>query len=363
MRSNYGKRLDYPLLAAAILSALYGLLLITSAVKSSDSKSNIIVQSVAIAAGILLMVLFIVMDYEVLLALNKVIFAGYLALLILVLIIGTGRAETGTEGWIRLGPVNIQPAEFAKIGFILTFAYHLNQVKEKINKPGTLILLLLHLALPLGLILLQPDYGTGMVFLFITIVMLFYAGLKIRYFIAAGGVFAVCAPVIWFFLKDFQKDRILVFLNPESSPMGSGYNVIQSKLAVGAGQLFGKGLFEGTQVQLGYLPGKHTDFIFAVAGEELGFLGCALVIALLVFLIFRMVKGAGEVKNTTGSLICIGVAAMFIFQAFENIGMTIGLMPVTGIPLPFFSYGGSSVITSFAAVGLVLGILLRKDRI
>ena len=363
MRRHFREKLDYPMMIVAIVSALYGLLLITSAVKSSDSKTNIIIQSVAIVAGIILMIFFFSIDYEVLLALNKVIFAGYVLLLILVLLIGTGRAETGTEGWFRIGPISIQPAEFAKIGFIITFSHHLSKVQEKINRPTTLFLLLLHLAVPLVLIMLQPDYGTSMVFIFIALIMLFYAGLHIRYFVIAGGLFAISTPVIWHFLSEFQKNRILVFLNPGLNPSGSGYNVLQSKLAVGAGELFGKGLFQGTQVQLGYLPGKHTDFIFAVAGEELGFIGCMIIICLLGFLIYRMIKGANQVRTLPGSLICIGTAGMFIFQTFENIGMTIGLMPVTGIPLPFFSYGGSSILTSFIAVGLVLGVLYRKERI
>ena len=184
------------------------------------------------------------------------------------LFIGTGES-VGTVGWISLGPVNIQPSEFAKVGFIITFACHISAVQDKLNRFSTVLLLLLHLCVPLGLILLQPDYGTGMVFIFIAIVMLFYAGLKLRYFVIAAGGFAAASPLLWFFVLDtFQKNRIRVFLNPEADPSGSGYNVIQSKLAVGAGEIFGKGLFKGTQIQLNYLPGKHTDFIFAVAGEE-----------------------------------------------------------------------------------------------
>jgi rod shape determining protein RodA len=237
----------------------------------------------------------------------------------------------------------------------------LKKEENKINKPKNICLLALHACVPLMLILLQPDYGTAMVFIFIIAVMLFTAGLNLRYFAGAICAFIASAPLLWFFVLDeFQKERIRVFINPELSPMGSGYNVIQSKLAVGAGQILGKGLFKGTQIQLGFLPGKHTDFIFAVAGEELGLLGCILVIVLLFTIIIRCIKTAGVVKRQGGSYICAGVAAMFIFQAFENIGMSIGIMPCTGIPLPFFSYGGSSVLTSFIAVGLVLSVYKRR---
>lgn len=362
MRYSLKEKPDIKLVVATILAALYGLLLIISAVKSDPSKSKIIIQSIGILGGIGIMFWLAYMDYQIILCLNKLIFAFYCAMLILVLLIGHGGDSVGTVGWIALGPINIQPSEFAKIGFIITFSCHIASVQDDINKPKNLILLLLHLCVPLALILMQPDYGTGMVFIFIAIAMLFYAGVKLKYFLMAGGSFAAVAPLLWLFVLDeFQKDRIRVFLSPESDPMGSGYNVLQSKLAVGAGEFFGKGLFEGTQIQLGYLPGKHTDFIFAVAGEELGFIGCLLVIALLGYIIYRIITSANTIKSSSGGLVCMGVAAMFIFQAFENIGMCIGIMPVTGIPLPFFSYGGSSILTSFIAIGLVLSVIRQKD--
>ena len=347
----------------SIISALYGLVLIASATYSMGSLSNVIIQSVTIIIGLVLMFMLKAIDYEILLHLSKIIYVLFNLFLILVLIIGTGRAETGTNGWIALGPVNIQPSEFAKIGFIITFGTHLQAVASEINKPKNILLLLLHLAVPLGLILLQPDYGTAMVFIFIGIIMLFNAVLKLRYFFIAGGAFLVLAPVIWLFLDEFQKNRILVFLNPELSPMGAGYNVMQSKLAVGAGQFFGKGLFKGSQIQKNFLPGKHTDFIFAVAGEELGFLGSLLIIGLLFSIIVILIKNSAIIKKDAGGFILSGIGAMLIFQCFENIGMSIGIMPVTGIPLPFFSYGGSSILTTFISMGVALSILKRKDHI
>ena len=361
MRYSSKEKPDIKLITAVILAALYGLLLIVSALRTSPSATSVIIQSIGIVAGIGLMMWIAYMDYQMILCLNKIIFALYCALLVLVLLIGHGES-VGTVGWIAIGPVNIQPSEFAKIGFIITFASHISAVQENINSPKNLLLLILHLCVPLTLILMQPDYGTAMVFIFIALVMLFYAGVRLKYFIIAGGTFAALIPLIWsFVLDEFQKNRIRVFFSPEMDPSGIGYNVMQSKIAVGAGEFSGRGLFEGTQIQMDYLPGKHTDFIFAVAGEELGFIGCILVILLLGFIICRIMKNANTVKSASGGLVCMGVAAMFLFQAFENIGMTIGIMPVTGIPLPFFSYGGSSILTSFIAIGLVLSIFRQRD--
>lgn len=355
---------DKYLSVASILASLYGLLLISSAVRSSDSKSSIIIQACAIIAGLFIMFVLSRIDYSYFIHLKGIIFGGYMFLLILVLIIGIGREDTGTNGWINLGPVNLQPSEFAKLGFIITFSAHLSAVQKTIHKFSTLMSLCLHAAVPLALVLMQPDYGTAMVFMFITIVMMYFGGVRLRYFAIGFGAFLAMLPVLWFFVLDeFQKNRIYVFLDPQSSPMGAGYNVIQSKIAVGAGQIFGKGLFKGTQIQLDYLPGKHTDFIFAVAGEELGLLGCLLILALSAVIITRLFMGAERIKKDSGAFMLAGIGAMFLFQNFENIGMCIGLMPVTGIPLPFFSYGGSSMITSFAAIGVAQSILRRRNYI
>ena len=228
-------------------------------------------------------------------------------------------------------------------------------VKEKINDPKTLLLLLAHASAIIFLILLQPDYGTAMVFITITIIMLFVAKISWKYILGAGGVFALLAPILWFFvLKDFQKDRFFAFLNPEADPLGAGYHVTQSKIAIGSGQIFGKGLFSGIQTQLGHLPEKQTDFVFAVIGEELGFLGCIVVFALLISIILKCFQTAKKCDDLFSELICCGVGAMFLFHTLENVGMCIGIMPVTGIPLPFISYGGSSMLTSLAAIMLVL---------
>lgn len=357
--------LDFLLIILTIIASVAGLIMISSAVHTIDGGNRYIyIQSVAAVMGLAMMIIFATIDYENLGNLNKIIYASSIVLLVLVLIIGTGRDDVGSKSWIRFGSIGIQPSEFVKIGFIITFARHVSSVQEEINKPKNIIMLCLHMAIILGLILLQPDFGTAMVFIVIFVGILFVAGISYKYIIAAFSTIIAAVPLIWIFLlKEYQKNRILVFLTPERDPLGSGYHVIQSKIAIGSGGIFGKGLYQGTQTQLGYLPVKHTDFIYAVVGEELGLIGCTFVALLLFAIVMRCIYNSRIAKNEYGSLICVGVACMFLAHIFENIGMCIGLMPVTGIPLPFFSYGGSSLITNFIAIGLVLSTYMRRREI
>ena len=349
------------MLICLFLLLTIGFCAIASATSSLSPVRFLVVQAIAAALGIALTVVIMKFDYEFFGRLAVYIYCASVALLVLVLFIGTGD-EIGTRGWIRFGFVGIQPSELIKIGFIITFAKHITSADD-INKPKTLLLLLLHAAIIIGLILLQPDYGTAAVFVVIMFFMLIAAGLSIKYVLGALGVFAVAAPLMWFFvLKDYQKDRLFAFLNPEADPLGAGYHVSQSKIAIGSGGVLGSGLFKGVQTQLGYLPEKQTDFVFAVIGEEMGFWGTILVLALLVWLIVHCFNTAKNARDLNGRIICVGVGAMLMFHTFENIGMCIGLAPVTGIPLPFVSYGGSNLITSFLAVALVMNVRLRSRR-
>lgn len=354
--------LDWILIILAVVSAVFGIVVISSAVHTmSGSARYIIIQSVAAVIGVGAMALFAAVDYEDYIGLSKFIYALCIASLILVMFVGTGLESTGSKSWIRFGPIGVQPSEFVKIGFIITFSCQVAEMKDDINRLGNILKLLLHAGIIIFLILLQPDYGTALVFICIMIGILFAAGISRKYIIGAAGIAATVIPVLWiFFLNDARKNRILVFLSPESDPTGAGYHVLQSKLTIGSGQIFGKGLFSGTQTQLGYLPAKHTDFIFGVIGEELGLIGALIVTALLFGIIFRILTDSRSAKNDFGTYICIGTAFMFIAHVFENIGMCIGLMPVTGIPLPFFSYGGSSLLTNFIAIGLILSVYMRR---
>ena len=352
---------DTKLLFAVIISVIFGIIMINSATLSLGSTKYVLVQSLAFVIGIAAALIITFMDYSILKQLRFLAMGVGLALLVLVLILGFGREDTGTQGWINLGFVNIQPAEIAKVCFLVSFSAHVSRIKEDINSIPNILLLILHLAVPVALILLQPDMGTAMVFMFMFILMVFFAGISYKYILSAAGVGIVGCLAAWFlFLKDYQKERFFSFLNPEADPLGTGYHIIQSKIAVGSGQLFGTGYAKGIQTQMGYLPEKQTDFIFSVICEELGFIGAAAVIILLFFIICRIFINARRAKDTFGEMLCVGAGAMLLFHTIENIGMCINLLPITGIPLPFFSYGGSNMITSMIAIGIVLSVSFHR---
>lgn len=359
------KELDYILILLTLACTIFGIVMISSAVKSLDGGSRfVLIQSVAAVIGVILMIICTTINYEKVGNIWKVIYVACILMLLLVLIIGTGKEDTGSKSWIRFGPIGIQPSEFVKIGFIITLSKRASDFGEELNEPKNIIKLLAHMGILLFLIMLQPDFGTAMVFIFIFAGIVFAAGISYKYIATAVGTVIGIIPMAWFFfLQEYQKNRIRVFFSPESDPLGSGYHVIQSKIAIGSGQIFGKGLYQGTQTQLGYLPVKHTDFIFAVIGEELGLIGCIAVTLLLFSIVYRCISNSNRTKTDMSRYICVGVACMFLAHIFENIGMCIGLMPVTGIPLPFFSYGGSSLITNFIAIGLVLSVYMRKKTI
>lgn len=353
---SISRNLDMPLIVLTLIAAIFGIIMISSA----GTTSQVIIQSVSLVLGICAIVALMILDYEYLANISLYLYGVAVFLLLLVLIPGIGSKINGARSWFSIGPVSIQPAEIVKIIFIITFANHLSEVQDNVNKPSVLLKLLAHLGALCLLILVQPDFGTATVFIFIAVVMLFVAGLSWKYI--AGGVIALGAalPVAWFFLlKDYQKSRIITLFNPESDPMGAGYHVIQSKIAVGSGRIFGAGLGQGSSQVNNLLPERHTDFIFSAVCEELGIIGGIAVLLILTFIILRCIYIGLNSRNDLGNYICMGVAAMLIFQVFENIGMCIGLFPVTGITLPFFSYGGSSLLTTMLAIGLVLNVRYR----
>ena len=353
---------DNFLFATVLITALIGIVAIFTATHSFSTYSNVIVQTGAFLVGAVLMVIISKIDYHVFAYVSVPIYAICIVLMVAVLIFGS-TGNWGARSWIRFGPIGIQPSEICKVGFCLTFARHLVLVKDKINRPLAILGLLAHISVFLVLIMLQPDAGSAMVFFFMFALMIFTAGLSLKYIIPAIITFAASAPLIYMFLlSDYQRHRIQVFFNPDLDKLGSGYNVIQSKIAVGSGQIFGKGFLKGTQTQMGFLPTKHPDFIFSVISEEFGFIGAMLVILLLFLIIARCIKAASEADDLFGKYICVGISAMLIFHTFENVGMCIGLMPVTGIPLPFISYGGTSLLTNMIAMGIVLSVTQHTHR-
>ena len=322
-------------------------------------------QLVNFAVGLVAMSVFIILDFNVYKSLINYAYFAFIAILLLLVIMG--KTSRGVAGWFMLENIDraIQPAELCKIVLIIMFA---KLIDRGVNKNGKLtglkdiMLIIGACAVPVLLVFIQPDFGTGFVFLCILIMMLFCAGVPWRYIVIALGITVVVAPLVYMFiLTSEQKNRILVFLNPELDPLGSGYNVIQSKLSIGSGLLKGKGFFTAdTLAQLRYVPERHTDFIFSGIIEGIGFIGGTVIILLYFILMFRWLVIAYKAENTFGMSIVIGCTAFILAHVFENIGMTMGLMPVTGIPLPFISYGGSNLIACMAAVGLVQNVYMRR---
>lgn len=282
-------------------------------------------------------------------------------LLILLAVMFVGTSALGAQRWIQLGPITIQPSEFSKLIMIICLASLLSDRINKLDTVRSLLPIGLFIGIPFLLVLKQPDLGTSLVFLAITLGMLFVSHIKLSILRNIFALGILCAPIGWHFLKDYQKSRILVFLDPNTDPFGAGYHIIQSKIAIGSGQLFGKGLFQGTQSQLNFLPENHTDFIFSVIGEELGFLGCLFILFLYFVLIYRGLITAKECKDPFGMLLATGVVSMWAFQILVNVGMTCGIMPVTGIPLPFMSYGVSALTTNMMSMGILMSIYMRQQ--
>ena len=262
---------------------------------------------------------------------------------------------------------SLQPAEISKIFVILFLSYVTSTIQFKgrgeINRIPKLALILLAIGVPIILIIIEPDYGTAMAYVMAFILMIFVAGIDKKYIITAVAIVVIALPMAyWFVLPEHAKTRIDTFLNPEADPRGAGYNVLQSKLAIGAGQITGMGLLEGNQTQLGYLYPKTTDFIFSVIGEEMGFIIAGGVIILNIIIITKAIQVAKGTRDEAGSYVAIGIAGIYLFHTLENIGMTMGLLPITGVPLLFVSYGGSSMMTSFACLGILLNISSQRKK-
>lgn len=345
---------DKLLFSLCMACSVYGIVLIFSATDSFGTKKYVVVQLAAMLMGLVAAAVVLIIDYENLILLDKYLFGLCIFVLVLTLLIGT--EVYGNKNWIIIGPLSIQPSEFVKAGFIVTFASHINKVKDYINYPRAIIPLGIHFGVIFGLVMLEGDLGTGLVFTFVFLIMLFAAGLHRLYFIIGAVVVAAAAPFVFNNLSEYQQMRILAVYDPTLDPLGYGYHTIQSKIALGSGGLSGSGLFEGVQTQYSILPAKQTDFIFSVAGEELGFIGSILVVSLITAVILRVFVLAKKARDFKGMLICTGVGAVFLFQAAENIGMCLGLLPVIGITLPFFSYGGSSMLSSMLLMGLVMSV-------
>ena len=354
------RRIDWILGGLVILACSYGMVIIASATATYSSNRMLIVQAVGIAAGLFMCLVLLTMEHENLARFSILIYAFCVVLLVITLIFGT--EVMGNKNWIRLGPINMQPSEFVKVGFILTFAKHLSKVRYYINNIRALIPLTLHFAVIAFLVFLEGDLGTTLVFAFIFLAMLMAAGLHWGFFLGGAAAVGIAAPFVFQHLSYYQQMRILAVYDPSLDPLGYGYQTLQSQIAIGSGGLSGAGLFNGIQTQYSILPEKQTDFIFSVCGEELGFIGCFFIIVLEVAIILRLLFIARKATNHMGCFICVGLASMIFIQAAENIGMCLGLLPVIGITLPFFSYGGSSVLALCMSMGLAMSVNADRQR-
>ncbi len=357
---NYFKNVDLILLLVPIISSIYGLVLIFSATHDMGSSGFITVQSLAIALGLTAFVLCSLINFEEISVIWKIVLLLNVLFIASLIVLGES-GNTGNNSWIRFAGIGIQPAEIGKIFFIFTFAKHVSLVRHKINQPLTLIELSMHLlVLAAVIVFISDDAGMAISYGVIFVIMLFAAGLSMKWFLG-GLVLAISSiPFIWnFVLGDYQKFRILVIFDPSLAP-DTAYHANQSKIALGAGGFTGMGYMQGNQTQYGLLPEKHTDFIFSVAGEEFGFIGCMLIVLLLTTIILRLFYISFKCESTFSSLICAGIAGMLIFQTFQNIFMCLGLTPVIGLTLPFFSYGGTSIVTTFLAIGVAESVRLRE---
>jgi rod shape determining protein RodA len=359
------RHLDLALVTAPILISGLGLLMIYSATHTrleqdgGDPLNFVKRQAVAIVLGIVAMAIMTVIDYR---RLRELALFGYAAtVVLLVAVLGVGVQVKGAQARFDVGPIQIQPGELAKLFVILVLAGYCSLHRGDLDVRRLAVALVIA-GIPIGLIMLQPDLGTDLVLMFIVLAMLAVAGIRGRHLVILLLLSATVAiaAVNFGVLKDYQIERLTSFANEGKDAARSGYNQDQSKTAIGAGGLTGQGLFEGTQTTGSYVPEQHTDFIFTVVGEELGFVGGAVLLALFALIVWRTWRAARLANDLFGTLCCIGVLAMLVFQVFENVGMTMGIMPITGIPLPWMSYGGSSVIVSFACVGLVANIHMRR---
>ncbi|MGH9212958.1 MAG: rod shape-determining protein RodA [Acidimicrobiales bacterium] len=353
------------ILAAAGITAL-GVLMILSSTRGTDPDaydlSFLRRQLVFVAMGVATMILVATVDYRRLRDWGWLPYVVVLAMLALVLT-GLGTERRGTQAWFQVGEFQLQPAELAKVVVIIAVAALL-AIPEPPLAARWVGGALVSLGLPMGLILLQPDMGTALVFVAISMGMLLIGGARLRQLVivTAVGVIGVVGILNSDVLEDYQRDRLTGFLDPDTGLSDETYNANQSMIAIGSGGASGRGVFEGTQTRLGNVPEQHTDFIFTALGEELGFAGCATVLVLFWVVCWRVWRTAQIARDRFGMLLCGGVLSMLVFQVFQNVGMTMGIMPITGIPLPFMSYGGSSTIASWAALGLVLNVHMRRFR-
>jgi rod shape determining protein RodA len=356
------KKLDWVLVISVFLLCLIGLLSIYST-SFTQTKTFFYKQLIFIIAGFFLMVIFTILDYRIFRNYPGLLIVLYIiSVLLLIAVLIFGKEIRGAFSWFRIGPISFEPVELAKLVMILILAQYFSLRHIELYRIRHVIASGLYIAIPALLIFFQPDLGSAMILVFLWLGIMIIAGIKLRQLIALFLIGIIILGLAWLVvLKPYQKQRIITFINPYIDPLGSGYHRIQSIIAIGAGQLWGRGLGQGSQSQLQFLPEQHTDFIFASIAEEWGFIGVVLIFILYFVFFFRIIKISLQATNNFARLFAIGTAIVFLFQVFVNIGMNLGLLPIAGISSPFVSYGGSNLIMSFITLGIIQSIAVRKS--
>jgi len=352
--------LDLNFLGTALVIAAIGCLLVYSATYFSEEPAlkTFKRQIVWVLIGIALLILFLLVDYHVLFDIAPILYGIGIALLIYLL--AWGRLTANVKSWIHIGGFQFQPSEFMKIFTALMLARFFDSNDRAYLDARSFLMAMAIIGLPVGLIIIQPDFGTAATFFPLVAVAMFFGGIRARIWVAMILIVAIAFPIGWTVLKPYQKERIKTFLNPERDPLGTGYQVTQAKIAIGSGGIHGKGFKNGTQAKLGFVPEHHTDFIFSVLGEEWGFIGVIIVLGLYFFLILQALTSAKHARDRGGTFLIICLVSFIIFHVFINVAMQIGVLPTTGIPLPLVSYGGSSTLMFFIAIGLILNVDMRR---
>ena len=362
---KYLRNIDWWLVFAVLGLMIIGLVLIYSATLTFNTGTvkswHMQRQSMFMVVGVLLVIASLFVDYRSLKPFDWPLYGFNIFLLLAVM--AFGKSLLGAQRWISIFGLQFQPSEFSKLFLIICLASFVERRLHNLTEFKDYLPIFGYIFVPFFLVMRQPDLGTSLTFIAILISVIFVTGFRYKWFAICGAGFIALMPFFWMVLKDYQKNRILTFLDPGRDPFGRGYHVIQSKMAIGSGGFWGHGWLQGTQSQLNFLPENHTDFIFSVAGEEFGFIGASIIIGLYAILIWRSVMIALNADDDFGALLATGVTGMFMFHVLVNIGMTCGIMPVTGVPLPFLSYGVSSLITNLMLVGLLLNIRFHQRRL
>lgn len=351
---RFWRDFDWFLLGVVLLLSVIGLVEIYSSTLNLDGSTYFERQMAWVGIGVALLLIVASLDYHALA--DQIVWVYGAACLLLGVVLLIGHTVSGSQSWLRFGVVQLQPSEITKLVVVIALARFFASIHERYLSLSQALVATAICAGPVALVALQGDLGTALTFVPILAAGLFVRGLSARVWIAGLLIAAVLLTLGWFGLKDYQRDRIMTFVHPETDPTGAGYQVIQSKIAIGAGGIWGTGLFQGSQNRLGFLPTRHTDFIFSVLAEETGFAGVSFALALFFALLFRSLSIADSTRDALGLFIVVGVVGMFAFHIIVNVGMVIGFMPITGIPLPFLSYGGSSILTAFIGLGFIVSV-------